>query len=153
MVQSKSTSRLSSLITLTQTDTTVGFLSQNATRLSEIKSREASKQFIQVYPSLKELSKLHRVPKSKRSLVRKSKKTTFIIKNTALRVSPTTLNSQLLRDSLWSYSTSANESGKKFEYTFCLDKADIIIKDRNGLQENSASTLLKINNKKIMRLR
>ncbi|MFT5660641.1 MAG: tRNA A37 threonylcarbamoyladenosine synthetase subunit TsaC/SUA5/YrdC [Sulfurimonas sp.] len=155
MVKSKSTSRLSTIesIILTQTDTTVGFISQNSTKLSQIKSRDASKQFIKVYPNLKMFSKSNRVPTSKKSLFRKSKKTTFIIKNKALRISPVKLQSQILRNSTWNYSTSANESGKGFVYTFCQDKADIIIQDKYGLQEMSSSTLLKISNTKIVRLR
>lgn len=155
MVQSKSTSRLSIIenIVLTQTDTTVGFISQDSTKLSQIKSRDVSKQFIKVYPDLKTFSKSNRIPASKKNLFRKSKKTTFIIKNKALRISPIKLQSQILRNTPWNYSTSANESGKKFEYTFCQDKADIIIQDKHGLQEMSSSTLLKINDTKILRLR
>lgn len=155
MVQSKSTSRLSSIksVVLTQTDTTVGFISQNNEKLSEIKSREASKQFIKVYPNLKAFTITNRVPVSKRRLFRKSKKTTFIIKNKALRISPTKLHSQILRDTSWNYSTSANKSGEKFEYIFCQDKADIIIQNKYGLKEMRASTLLKINDAKTVKLR
>ena len=155
MVQSKSTSRLSTIesVVLTQTDTTVGFISQDNIKLSQIKSRDASKQFIKVYPDLKTFSKSNRIPTSKKSLFRRSKKTTFIIKNKALRISPIKLQSQILRNTTWNYSTSANESGKGFEYTFCQDKADIIIQDKDGFQEMNPSTLLKITNTKIVRLR
>ena len=156
MVESKSTPRFSSIksIILTQTDTTVGFLSQNASKLSEIKSRDSSKQFIQVYSTLQALhASKKRIPPSKRSLVRKSKKTTFIIKEKAFRISPSTLHSQILRNAQWNYSTSANESGKKFDFKFCELKADIIIQDKYGLSEKSPSKLLKINNTKIRRLR
>ena len=155
MVKSKSTTRLSSIesVVLTQTDTTVGFISQNTTQLSEIKSRDTSKKFIKVYSNLKEFSRANRVPSSQKKLFRKSKKTTFIIKNKALRISPTQLHSEILRKVKWNYSTSANEAGKNFVYAFCEDKADIIIEDKNGLKEMSASTLLKINDSKILRLR
>ncbi len=156
MVKSKITSRFSCIdkIILTQTDTTVGFISQNNYKLYEIKSREPSKQFITTYSDLHSfrLSK-HRVPLSKRALFRKSKKTTFIMNNKALRISPTSLHSQILRDIKWNFSTSANESGKHFSFEFCEDKADIIIHDKNGLCEKSSSSLFKINNIKTVRIR
>ena len=82
-----------------------------------------------------------------------SKKTTFIVKNKAFRVAQSHLNSQLLRDLKWSYSTSANETNKKFSREFCEDKADIIIEDKNRLHESGSSTLLKINNSKKVRIR
>ena len=51
MVKSKITARLSSIsgsVVLTQTDTTVGFISQNSKKLYEIKSRKETKPFITV---------------------------------------------------------------------------------------------------------
>ena len=157
MVRFKSDSRLSSikdLVILTQTDTTVGFVSQNGQKLGNIKSRDDSKPFIKVYDSLKTfLACANRVPHAKKNLVRRSKQTSFIIKNKAFRISKIHLNSQLLRDLHWHYSTSANESSKNFDRDFCEDKADIIIEDKNGLHENVSSTLLKINNKKKVKIR
>ena len=156
MVKSEITSRLPSIdksVLLTQTDTTVGFLSQNERRLYEIKSRNTSKPFITVYSNFKEFQKINRIPKNNKNLVRRSKKTTFIVKNRAFRIAKNSLNSQILRNIKWSYSTSANESGKKFEREFCEDKADIIIEDKNGLNENSSSKLLKINGIKKVRIR
>ncbi len=139
---------------LLQTDTTVGFLSQNTTKLFEIKSRQQSKSFLKVYSSFKDfLSDSNRVPNSKKNLFRRSKKTTFIIKNQAFRISKLSLNSQIIRDIKWQYSTSANESGKNFNRKFCEEKADIIIEDKNGLHEKISSKLFKINSKKIWRLR
>ena len=52
MVRRKSITRFSKIempVILTQTDTTVGFLSQNEKKLYEIKSRETTKPFIKVY--------------------------------------------------------------------------------------------------------
>ena len=57
MVKFNSASRLFSInknILLTQTDTTVGFLSQDAARLCDIKSRTSTKPFIKVYKTFKE---------------------------------------------------------------------------------------------------
>lgn len=154
MVKSKSTSRFSSIntkIILAQTDTTVGFASQNHQKLSDIKSRSTSKPFIKVYDSF--LACENRIPKNMKNLIRRSKKTTFIINNQAIRINPYTNNSQIQRDLNYYYSTSANEKNKSFDREFCESKADIIIEDKYGLRENSSSTLLKINNKKIVRIR
>ena len=95
----------------------------------------------------------HRIPHGMKNLVRRSKKTTFIIKNQAFRVVKHKLNSQILREMKWCYSTSANESGKNFDIDFCQDKADIIIEDKDGLHENTSSALFKINNLKQVRIR
>ena len=141
-------------VILTQTDTTVGFLSQNAKKLYEIKSRKTSKPFIKVYQNFKSfLNDGNRVPLSQRVLVRRAKKTTFIVKNQAFRVAKIKLDSQLLRDTSWFYSTSANQATKNFDREFCELKADIIIEDKDSLNENSSSNLLKINNIKKRKLR
>jgi len=157
MVKRKSTTRFSSLevpTVLTQTDTTVGFLSQNADKLYEIKSRTNTKPFIKVFNNFNSFSKSNlRIPKNQRNLVRRSRKTTFIVKNRAFRIAKVTLNSQILRDKTWNYSTSANKTKESFNRDFCEDKADIIIENLYGLKQNSSSTLLKINNHKIRKIR
>ncbi len=154
MVRCKSTSRFSSVskdVILTQTDTTVGFVSQNHTKLSEIKSRPTSKPFIKIYNSF--LACESRIPQSKKNFVRRSKKTTFIVKNKAFRIISNLKNSQILRDLEWHYSTSANEATKNFNREFCESKADIIIENKDGLSECSSSNLIKLNNHKIRKLR
>lgn len=141
-------------VILTQTDTTVGFLSQDEKKLYEIKSRETTKPFIKVYSNFKTL-KSHgiRVPSKFKNSIRRAKKTTFVVKNTAFRVAKTKLNSQILRDLSWSFSTSANQSGKKYDREFCENKADIIVEDFNGLYESGSSKIIKINKEKKGRLR
>jgi len=157
MVKINSTSRLFSIDTqviLAQTDTTVGFLSQDAQKLYEVKSRDTSKPFIKVYQRFKDLqSHKLRIPSSFKSRVRRSTKTTFIVKDSAFRVVASHLNSSILRNLRWNHSTSANESGKSFQRDFCEQKADIIIEDKNSFKESSSSSLFKINKKKIKRLR
>jgi tRNA A37 threonylcarbamoyladenosine synthetase subunit TsaC/SUA5/YrdC len=142
------------MVILTQTDTTVGFVSQNKQKLNLIKSRNSSKSFIKVYDSFRSFSQANiRVPHAMKNTLRRAKQTSFVIKNKAFRVSFSHCNSQLLRDLKWHYSTSANESGKNFERGFCEDKTDIIIEDKKGLHENSSSTILKINNIKKVKIR
>ena len=157
MVKRNSPARLFSLtskVILTQTDTTVGLLSQDAKRLREIKSRTQAKPFIQVFNDFSILKQQHiRIPNKFKKNVRRAKKTTFIVKNRAFRVAPAPLHSELLRRLEWSYSTSANESGKNFQRDFCEQKADIIIEDKIGLFEGKASKLYKINQKRKKRLR
>jgi len=151
-----STSRLpsiDSLVILTQTDTTVGFLSQDETKLQTIKQRPSNKPFIKVYKDFKILKSQLRIPNSQKSSLRRAKKTTFIVKNIAFRVAIDNLNSTLLRKVRWNYSTSANESAKSFNREFCEEKADIIVEDKNSLFEGQSSKLYKINSKKKVRLR
>lgn len=157
MVLLQSAARFSSIempVVLTQTDTTVGFLSQNAQKLYEIKSRAQTKPFIKVYKDFKSFKQDgSRVPKERKNLVRRSKKTTFIINNVSFRVAQTGLDSQILRDTPWFYSTSANKSSESFNRDFCESKADIIIEDINSLVEKDSSALIKINSKKRRKLR
>lgn len=157
MDRSKSFARFSSvedLVILTQTDTTVGFLSQNAQKLYDIKSRDRSKPFIKVYKDFKTFSTLrNRVPNNHKKLIRRSKKTTFIVKNKAFRVANNTLYSVILEKLNWCYSTSANESSKSFLREFCESKSDIVIENKDGLKELSSSSLLKLRHTKIRKLR
>jgi tRNA A37 threonylcarbamoyladenosine synthetase subunit TsaC/SUA5/YrdC len=137
-----------------QTDTTVGFSSQNEAKLAEIKSRQSTKPFIKLYQNFKTLlADGIRVPNSQKNRIRRSKKTTFIVKSQSFRVAPTQYDSNILRFLSWSYSTSANEAGKNFQRDFCEKNADIIIEDKNSLFEGRASTLYKVNAIKIKRLR
>ncbi len=137
-------------VILTQTDTTVGFLSQNKQKLQNIKSRSTTKPFIKVYKNFKSLQT--RIPNAHKNLLRRSKKTTFIVKNRAFRIATYQLHSTLLHVP-WYYSTSANAAGKNFERVFCEAKADIIIEDKNSLQEKEASSLIQLNTKHKRRLR
>ena len=152
-----STPRLSSIkdkVVLTQTDTTVGFLSQNGAKLANIKSRNSNKPFIRVYTSFKALNAANiRVPNRQKNRVRRMKKTTFIVKNRSFRVARPKLFSAVLRELTWCFSTSANEESKNFSRIFCEEKTDIIIEDRSTLYETTASKLYKVNNKKAVRLR
>ena len=157
MVKINGAPRLSAIktqIVLTQTDTTVGFSSQNEQKLAEIKSRNSTKPFIKLFQNFRTFSQEGlRVPNAQKNRVRRSRKTTFIIKNQSFRVAQTDLQSAILRSLLWNYSTSANEAGKKFNRDFCETNADIIVEDKNSLFEGKASTIYKINTTKIKRLR
>ena len=94
---------------LAQTDTTVGFLSQDAGRLFEAKGRDQNKPFLKVFCELHVLKAQLRVPLVHRRRVH-ARKTTFIVKNQAFRY--VTETRPIPRPPGWFYS-SANASGPR----------------------------------------
>lgn len=140
-------------ILLAQTDTTVGFLSQDAKRLEEIKRRAGNKPFLKVYAELKVLRYDIRIPAIHKHRVRHSRKTTFIVKNQAFRYVSDPEHARLIQPYGWLYSTSANESGQKFEPLFCRTVSDVIIEDSRGLHEQSASKIFILKTTHLKQLR
>ncbi len=141
-------------VILAQTDTTVGFLSQDADKLSEIKERPSHKPFIQSFDSLKTYTNMGgRVPAKFKNRLRRSKSTTYVISNRAIRIVAAGQHHTLLSKHGWLYSTSANEKGKSFEKNFAKQEADLIVEDKRGLFEGNASTIYKINRRQIKQLR
>jgi tRNA A37 threonylcarbamoyladenosine synthetase subunit TsaC/SUA5/YrdC len=141
-------------VILAQTDTTVGFLSQDTQKLAVIKERPLNKPFIQSFDSLRTYTKMGgRVPNRHKSRLRRSKSTTYVINNSAIRIVADGQHHQLLAKYGWLYSTSANEKGKTFEIGFAEQKADVILEDERGLFEGNPSNIYKLNHKKIRRLR
>ncbi len=143
-----------SSVFLLQTDTTVGFLSKDSNKLSLIKSRPANKNFITVYKDFKSLKESRtRIMQEHKNLIRRSKKTTFIIAGKSFRVAQPTTKAWIIKKESWFYSTSANQSGMKFDREFCESQADIVIENRDGLNELPPSNLIKLNKKTRRRLR
>ncbi|MDX1808438.1 MAG: Sua5/YciO/YrdC/YwlC family protein [Sulfurospirillaceae bacterium] len=129
---------------LVQTDTTAGFLSQNKEKLSLIKKRDKNKQFIISVDSFDTLKKFTRVPKTHKKLIRRASKTTFVYANNlAIRVVKDERHLEFLRKIKWSYSTSSNESGKRFDESFVKDNAEIILYTKYGFSENTPSVIIK----------
>jgi len=154
--KSKSTTRhprLSEVVILTQTDTTVGFLSQNKDRLDTIKGRPPHKPYLINFFDFSTCKKFLRIPQNRKKEVRRAKRTTFIVKNQAFRVASPQTSSQILRKLKWCYSTSANKSGSTYDPAFAKEHADIIIENPYGLYEDTPSKLIKINSKRKIRLR
>jgi len=137
----------SSLVYLVQTDTTVGFSSSNDEKLSSVKQRPKSKKILHTVDSFKTLKKYTRIPKKFRKEVRKSTLTTFIYPNQkSFRV----INKDkdfydFIHKFGILYSTSANQTGKKFEHNFAINNSDIIVENKNNFFESSASVIIKIN--------
>ena len=111
---------------LTNTDTTIGFLSQSRERLDSAKIRTPNKVYIQALPSLKAIKK--RVPKKFRRDVRLAKKATFVLsKEYSFRVIKDKKHKLLIDRLGWAYTSSANKSGQEYNYNFAYSKADIVI--------------------------
>jgi len=134
---------------LTSTDTTVGFISKDASSLDRAKKRVKGKKYITALPSFKSLKK--RVPKKHKNLVRRAKKTTFILdKSFSFRVVQNKTHNLLLKRLGWAYTSSANESGKEYDFNYAYKKADIII---YPLKSSSASTIYRLGKTKIKKVR
>ena len=145
---------LTNKVYLVQTDTTVGFLSQNSKQLSLLKARPSDKAFVSVTSSFKTLKTLCRIPKAHAKKIRRSHKTSFVYANNrAVRVVKETAHSEFLKKFKWMYSSSANASGKSFAKEFASSKSDIIVEENAGLFEGEPSALYRINRHKLQRLR
>jgi len=135
---------------LSSTDTTIGFLSRSKDRLNLAKKREG-KEYITALDSFKELK--YKVPKAHRKLVRRAKRVTFILPNGySFRVIKDKEHLLLLERFRWLYTTSANESGKDYDFDFATSKANIIISPLR--QKAPPSKILKLSKKgKVKRIR
>ena len=137
---------------LTQTDTTIGFVSQNPERLSSIKKRPPHKHYIKAVNSLETLTNFVRVPSQHKNRVRRANKTTFIMPNThSYRVVKDRHHLALLHRLKWVYTTSANLSGSEYDAQFAKEMADVIIEP---LTPNvQASHIIKLGKISIKRIR
>ncbi len=142
------------LVYLVQTETTVGFLSQNSEALALSKQRNKTQAFIRCVDSLNTLKEFTRVPKKFKNKLRRSKRITFIYPNgEALRVVKDEKHLKFLKKIKWAYSSSANLTCKSFEENYAKKKADIIVEDSRGFFESKPSLMIKINSKKSRKLR
>ncbi|WP_024954968.1 Sua5/YciO/YrdC/YwlC family protein [Sulfurospirillum arcachonense] len=142
------------LVYLVQTETTVGFLSQDAEKLSDSKERDKKQPFIRCVDSLSTLKKFSRVPKKFKNKIRRSQKITFIYPNNqAIRLVKDSEHLKFLKQLQWAYSSSANLTKKNFDESYAKKKADIIVEDKRGFFEGKPSSIIKFNNKKLKKLR
>ena len=137
---------------LTQTDTTIGFVSQNADRISTIKQRPPHKHYIKAVNSLQTLTQTVRVPNIHKKRVRRSKKTTFIMPDGASYRVIQDKHHLLLLDRLkWAYTSSANLSGADYDEDFAKKAADVIIEPLSETRQ--ASRIYKLGQKALRRIR
>ena len=133
---------------LTSTDTTVGFISKSQNALDKAKQRAKGKKYITALPNLKSLKK--RVPKKHKNRVRRSKKTTYIVKGYSFRIVKNKTHNLLLNRLGWAYTTSANKSNEEFNINYATTQADIIA---YPLQDSKPSKILKLGKGKIIKIR
>ncbi|MEF3192099.1 MAG: Sua5 YciO YrdC YwlC family protein [Campylobacterales bacterium] len=140
-------------VVLAQTDTTVGFLSQDAARLALIKGRPQHKPFLRVVATLEVLKEFVRVPPNHRARVRRATKTTFIYpQGEAIRVVHGSHASLVARWG-WLYSTSANQSGKLFDEAWARSQADVIVEEPKGFVDAPSSRLIRLGRARLRRMR
>jgi len=131
-------------VLLVQTDTTVGFASQNAAALAQRKNRPSGKPFLKTFGSLGEYKTTGRVPARFRRELRRTKKTTYVVKNQAFRIVAEGPYHSLLKPYGWLFSTSANAAGERFEPAYAAANADVIIEDARGLFEDVPSRIYRL---------
>ena len=143
---------LKNKVYLTQTDTTIGFVSQNTDKLTAIKQRPPHKHYIKAVNSLTTLKTFTRVPSSHKNTLRRAKKTTFILPDGhSYRVVKDKHHLLLLNRLKWAYTTSANLSSKVYDEAFAREVADIVIEPLT--QNSQASKIYKLGKHTIKRIR
>ena len=143
---------LKDLVFLTQTDTTIGFVSQNSQKLTQIKQRPPHKHYIKALPSLQILKLFTRIPDIHKNRLRRAKKTTFILPNgDSYRVVKDRHHLLLLKRLGWAYTTSANLSAEAYDEEFAEKSADILITPLK--QKSSASNIYKLGKTTFKRIR
>lgn len=130
-------------VILAQTDTTIGFLSKDSISINHKKGASLNKLLLKEVASLSYIP--HRIPVSMRNIVRRAKRTSFILPNKAsFRVVSSGLHSEFLRGFTWLYSSSANPTKSNFSMNFAKSKSDIIVLDKRGLFDSKSSSILKL---------
>lgn len=143
---------LQQLVFLAQSDTTVGLLSLDKTKLNKIKNRPLEKPCIECVSSLHVRS--IRVPNRYKNLVRRAKKTTFILPNGySFRVIKDSLHVEFIRKFGAIYSTSANKTNKHFDFKFAYDVSNVVVFDERDFFEAPPSKVLKIGKDRLRKLR
>ncbi|RLA66677.1 MAG: Sua5 YciO YrdC YwlC family protein [Epsilonproteobacteria bacterium] len=144
---------LKNKVFLTQTDTSIGFVSQSADRLTSIKQRSPHKHYIKAVDSLATLQSFTRVPQRHKHNIRRASKSTFIMPNGhSYRVVKDKVHLLLLKRLGWAYTTSANLSGESYDERFAREVADVIVEPLVQ-QRARVSSIYKLSNHQIKRIR
>jgi len=138
---------------LTQTDTTIGFVSQSAFKIDRAKKRLPNKHYIRVVDSLETLKSFTRVPNVHKNRLRRSKQTTFIMPNgLSFRMVKDTEHNILLDRVKWLYSSSANLSGAVYDEVYAKDKAEVLV-SFPLVEEGMASKIYRLGQKRMIGVR
>ncbi len=134
---------LNKKVFLTKTDTTIGFVSQDADALNRIKRRPPHKHYIKAVDSLQTLQHFTRVPQLFKNHLRRASRTTFIMPSgDSYRVIKDRHHLGLIKRLKWAYTTSANISGASYDKSFAIEAADVVVRPLEGTQ--NPSTILKL---------
>ncbi len=118
---------------LTPTDTTIGFVSQDSSKIDRAKKRLNNKHYIRVINSLETLKTFTRVPQKHKNRVRRAKQTTFIMPHgESFRVVKGTKHNLLLNRVKWMYSSSANLSGAEYNELYAKKMSEVIVSFSDG---------------------
>jgi tRNA A37 threonylcarbamoyladenosine synthetase subunit TsaC/SUA5/YrdC len=118
---------------LTPTDTTIGFVSQDASKIDVAKRRLNDKHYIRVVNSLEMLKTFTRVPQKHKNRVRRAKRTTFIMpQGKSFRVVKGTKHNLLLNRVKWFYSSSANLSGAEYNEVYAKKMTEVMVSFPSG---------------------
>ena len=144
---------MNSNLYLTQTDTTIGFVCQDALKIDKAKKRKPNKHYIKVVNSLETLKTFTRVPNKHKNRVRRAKKTTFIMPNAlSFRVVKDTEHNLLLDRLAWVYSSSANLSGAEYDEAYAREHTEVLVSFPTS-QERKASQIYKLSQNNIRSIR
>ncbi len=137
---------------LTATDTTIGFVSQDAHMLTRIKARPPHKHYIKAVDSLQTLKHFTRVPGAHKKALRRAKRTTFVMPDgNSFRVVKDPHHLLLLGRMKWVYTTSANRSGESYDEAFAHACADVIVAPLH--ERSQASKIIKLGKHRRKRIR
>ncbi|WP_300367436.1 Sua5 YciO YrdC YwlC family protein [Hydrogenimonas sp.] len=129
---------------LVQTDTTVGFLSCSAERLAEIKQRPQRKPFLKALSRFSDIREVGRVPPSHRNLVRRSKRTSFILPNGLSFRVVDGAHREFVAKFGWCYTTSANRHGEPFDEEYAKDVCDVVVESKEGFSNRAPSRIWRL---------
>jgi len=138
---------------LTQTDTTIGFVSQDSSKIDQAKKRLQNKHYIRVVNSLETLKSFTRVPNAHKNRVRRAKRTTFIMPSGySFRVVKEVEHNLLLNRLKWAYSSSANLSGAEYNEHYANEEAEVIVHSATK-RVGQASTIYRLGQKNMRLIR
>ena len=138
---------------LTATDTTVGFVSQNADRLDAIKGRPSHKHYIVALPSLRALKQRTRTPARHRNRLRRARRTTFVFPDgRSWRIIHDPSHRTFIRKLGWAYTTSANRSGEAYDEAWARTMADVVIEPLQAT-DPTPSAIVKLGKTRRIKLR
>lgn len=138
---------------LTQTDTTIGFVSQDSSKIDRAKRRLPNKYYIRAVDSFKTLREFTPIPNRFKNMVRRSKKNSFIMPNgNSFRVVKESEHNLLLNRVKWLYTSSANLSGATYDEIYAKDRAEVIISSPIQ-KEGRASNIYLLGKTRVVKVR